>query len=125
MRRLIASFGFALRGIRRTLAAEPNMRIHVAAAAAVVPLAAALGVSRTEWAVLLSCMALVIGLELVNTAIEHVVNLIEPEKHPLAGAAKDAAAGAVLTAAIFAALAGVIILGPPLWAFIQGFIFKG
>jgi len=54
--------------------------------------------------------------EFINTAIEAVVDLASPVHHPLAKVGKDVGAGAVLVAAIAAALVGLLILGPPLWA---------
>ena len=62
---------------------------------------------------LLAC-GLVLGLELLNTALEALVDLVSPEQHRLAKAAKDAAAGAVLLACVFAVLVGAVVLMPPL-----------
>lgn len=69
-----------------------------------------LGITSTEWCICLTLFGLVIALELVNTAIESVVDLVTTERKPLAKAAKDTAAGAVLVAAIMAAIVGLIIL---------------
>ena len=66
-------------------------------------------VSRAEWALLLLACALVLSLEIVNTALESTVDLATQERHPLAKRAKDAAAGAVLVAAFFAVLVGLVI----------------
>ena len=66
----------------------------------------------------LAC-ALVLALELVNTAVEAVVDLVSPEPHPLAGVAKDAAAAAVLLASLGAVVVGLAVLGPPLWAWVS------
>jgi len=115
MRRFLASVRYALSGIALAVRKERNMRIHLIATAIVVLLALWIGLRPVEWAVLLALFGLVIGLELVNTAVERVVDLVSPERHPLAKAAKDAAAGGVLAAALFAIAAGLILLGPPLW----------
>jgi diacylglycerol kinase len=115
MRRFLCSLKFAASGILLAVRRERNMRIHLIATAAVVLLALWLGLRPLEWAVLFALCGLVIGLELVNTAVERVVDLVSPERHPLAKAAKDAAAGGVLAAALFAIAAGLILLGPPLW----------
>lgn len=69
-----------------------------------------LGITPTEWCICLTLFGLVIALELVNTAIESVVDLVTTERKPLAKTAKDTAAGAVLVAAIMAAIVGLIIL---------------
>jgi diacylglycerol kinase len=115
MRRFLASVRYALSGIALAVRKERNMRIHLIATAVVVLLALWIGLRPVEWAVLLALFGLVIGLELVNTAVERVVDLVSPERKPLAKEAKDAAAGGVLAAALFAAAVGLILLGPPLW----------
>ena len=73
-----------------------------------------LHISETEWFVCAVFIALVISLELVNTAVEAAVDLVTEERRPLAKKAKDAAAGAVLAAAICAAIVGCVIFLPKL-----------
>jgi diacylglycerol kinase (ATP) len=68
-----------------------------------------------DWAVLILTIAMVFSAEFVNTAIEAVVDLASPNKHPLAKIGKDVGAGAVVVAALAAILIGLLILGPPLW----------
>lgn len=111
------SLGFALAGVRHALQNQRNLRIHVTIAAAVVIAGLALRINRSEWAVVVSLIALVIGLELLNTAIEALVDLASPVPHPLAKVAKDTAAGAILVAAAGSAIVGVIIFLPRLWQF--------
>ena len=95
------------------------MRIHLGAAAAVLVLAGALRVSRLELACLVLCIMAVIALEMVNTVVEAVVDLVTEEYHPLAKIAKDVAAGAVLVSSVGAIIVGLLILGPPLAAAIR------
>lgn len=76
-------------------------------------------ISPAEWLVCLVLFSLVMGAELINTAIEAAVDLACPRENPKAKLAKDAAAGAVLICAIFAAMAGTIIFLPKLWNLIQ------
>lgn len=85
------------------------MRFHVVAALIVIFMAWQLGLSSIEWAILLISIAGVITAELFNTAIESVVDKVSPELHPLAKAAKDAAAGAVLVQAIASLGIGYIL----------------
>lgn len=92
------------------------MQIHCVATVVVVLAGIWLGLSRTEWCICLILFGLILGLELVNTAVEAVVDLASEDYHPLAKKAKDTAAGAVLIAAIAAAVIGVIIFGPKLLA---------
>ena len=71
-------------------------------------------ITPVEWCICLTLFGLVMALEMVNTAVEAVVDLVTKERRPLAKLAKDAAAGAVLIAAIMAAIAGMIIFIPKL-----------
>ena len=111
----IRSFMYAISGIAATVKSERNMRIHLAAAVTVVLLGAWLGLDGREWAEIVICCALVMSLECLNTAVEAVVDLASPNIHPLAKKAKDCAAGAVLVAAIGAAIVGCIIFLPKLY----------
>ncbi len=113
---LLHSFAHAFDGILYALKAERNLVIHFAMAALVTAMAFTLQCSAAEWYILLILFGLVIGSELINTAIETVVNLVTPEYHELAKLAKDTAAGAVLVIAVAAALIGLTIFVPKLWA---------
>ena len=106
---LYKSFGYAFEGIFTCIRNERNIKIH---AILVVIAGAVLGITPTEWCICLTLFGLVIALELVNTAIESVVDLVTTERKPLAKVAKDTAAGAVLVAAIMAAIVGLIIFVP-------------
>jgi diacylglycerol kinase len=114
VKRLIDSFINAFRGIGIVFKTEKNMRIHLIIATLVVLFGLMLAISPAEWIICLLCMGLVFATEMVNTSIENIVDLVSPEHHPLAGKAKDIAAGAVLLSAIFAAVAGLIIFIPKL-----------
>ena len=113
---LYKSFGYAFRGIWNTVRHERNMQIHCFAAACVVIAGFLLQISKEEWFTCLILFALVMSLECVNTAIEAAVDLATDEIRPLAAKAKDAAAGAVLIAAIFAAILGLWIFIPKILA---------
>ncbi len=113
MRRWLRSARFAVAGIRHGWASQRNFRTEVVLGG--VALLAALWLRAPLAPVLLAC-GLVLGLELMNTALEALVDLISPEHHRLAQAAKDAAAGAVLLACAFAVAVGVVVLMPPLLA---------
>ena len=78
----------------------------------VLVLGAWLGVSPLEWAALLLAIALVLGAEAMNTALEYVVDLAQPEWHPLARDAKDVAAAAVLVCSLGAAMVGLVVFVP-------------
>ena len=78
-----------------------------------------LRLSLVEWAVIALAMSGVFTSELMNTAVESLIDLASPQHHPLAKIAKDAAAGAVLVNAAFAAVAGLLIFAPKLWEVIK------
>lgn len=107
----LASFGHALRGLR-VFVSQPNARIHCLAAVVVIGLGLWLEVSRLEWAALVLAIALVMGAEALNTALEYVVDLASPEWHALARDAKDVAAAAVLVCSLGAAVVGLLVFVP-------------
>jgi diacylglycerol kinase len=112
MRKLLKSARFAWSGIRHAYAHERNMRIHTAILGVVLCAAFLLGVSRVELAVILAVSALVLCLELANTAVESLADALKPDRDPRIGVVKDCMAGAVMLAACFAVAIGVVILLP-------------
>jgi diacylglycerol kinase len=94
---------------------QRNLRVHLAICLAVIVVGGWLGLDALRWAVLVLTMGLVLGLEMVNSAIEALGDAVSIEDHPLVGHAKDAAAGAVLLGALVAVVVGLLVLGPPLW----------
>lgn len=111
----IAAFGHAFRGWRYVLQTQQNIWIHSVIATVVVLLGLWLNLQLRDWAVLVLTIAMVFTAEFINTAIEAVVDLASPQKHPLAKVGKDVGAAAVLVASLAAVLVGLLILGPPLW----------
>lgn len=111
---LLRSFGFAFQGILYVIRTQRNMQIHVGAGLIVIAFGLFFWVSPAEWAALLATMALVYSLEMVNTVVESLVDMITGEYHPLAKVAKDVAAGAVLVAAIFAVGVALAVFAPRL-----------
>ena len=106
------SFGYAFEGIWTGIRNERNMKIHCLAIIVVTLTGTLFQITAMEWCICLLLFALVAALELVNTAIEAVVDLVTEEKKPLAKIAKDTAAGAVLFAAIISVIIGCIIFLP-------------
>ncbi len=111
----VASFRYAFHGWHHVLRTQQNIWIHTAIATVVFFLALWLRLPARDWAVLVLTSAMVFAAEFLNTAIEAVVDLASPNKHPLAKIGKDVGAAAVLVAALAAILIGLLILGPPLW----------
>jgi diacylglycerol kinase (ATP) len=110
------AFGHAFRGWWHVLKTQHNAWIHSVVATVIIILCVWLKLSLRDWAVIVLTIAMVFTAEFINTAIEAVVDLASPVHHPLAKVGKDVGAGAVLIAAVAAALVGLLILGPPLWA---------
>lgn len=103
-------FGFALSGILHTLRSENSFRVHVLATCAVLIALIALRPRPIWWAILLLTVSLVLGAELINTALEHLVDHLHPEQHPRIKLVKDCAAGAVLIFSIGALCVAVAFL---------------
>ena len=111
----IRSFGHAFHGWGYVLKTQHNAWIHALAAMIVFALALWLRLPTHDWAILIITVTMVFMAEFINTAIEAVVDLASPHKHPLAEVGKDVGAAAVLIASLAAIGVGLLILGPPLW----------
>ncbi len=109
------SFKYAFKGIKELFLNTPNARIHFVFVVALIICGFIFQISVTEWCLVIICIGLVLAAEAFNTALEHFTDLVSPDYHPLAGKAKDVAAGAVLLAAISAATVGTIIFLPKGW----------
>ena len=115
-RDLVSSLEFALTGILTAFKEERNMRKHAATALVVILAGFVFQVSRIEWLFLLMSIFLVVAFEIINSAIENVVDLASHYHFSmLAKKAKDMAAGAVLVVSLFAAVTGVLIFLPRIW----------
>ena len=112
------SFSHAYDGIIYALLRERNMHVHAVMAVLVMACGVLFDISYSEWLACLILIALVISTELINTAIEAVVDLITTEENKLAKVAKDTSAGAVLVVSVFAAFIGLVIFIPKLLYFI-------
>jgi diacylglycerol kinase (ATP) len=118
----LRSFSHAFSGWLYVIRTQQNAWIHLLATLCVVLLAAWMRLPLRDWAVLILAIAIVWMAEFLNTALEAVVDLASPEKHPLGKVGKDVGAAAVLVAAVSAAILGLLILGPPLWERLSHFI---
>jgi diacylglycerol kinase (ATP) len=116
---LIVSFQYAWAGARYAFATQRNFRIHTILALLAIGLGMFLQVTATQMAIVTLTSALVMVLELLNTAIESVVDLtVKQSYHELAKIAKDCAAGAVLISALASLGVAIFIFLPPLWKLI-------
>jgi len=107
------SFRYAAQGIASAFKSELNMKVHSALAVVILTAAALFRIPASGWILLLLAITLVLTTELLNTAIEAVVDLVSPGVHPLAKRAKDIAAGAVLLTAVFAVITGIYVFYGP------------
>jgi len=107
--KLLKSFGYAWNGLKVAVKEEPNLKIHLAIAVVVIAMGFYFHISTIEWTVLLILIGGVISLELLNSAIERLTDLVTKERLPLAGKVKDISAAAVLVASVIALLVGITI----------------
>ena len=109
---IIDSFHYAFEGIFYALKNVRNLKIHLVFTFLVLIFSFILKISKLELLVCLLFIALVISLELINTAVEEAVDLAMPNIHPVAKVAKDVSAGAVLFSALISVVGGIIIFLP-------------
>lgn len=103
------SFLFAFQGFRTAVRTERNIKVMLVVGALAIVAGLVIGLDLVSWAVIVLCCGVVIGAELLNTAVETVVDLVSPEFHPLAGRAKDIAAAAVWSLSVVVAVVGVLV----------------
>lgn len=115
MKNLLKSFRHAYEGLSQAIRKERNLKIHMIFAISVLILGLIFNISSIEYTIILLTIGGMIALELINTAIERVVDLATDTYHPLAKAAKDIAAAACLVFAILSCVIGVIIFLPKIF----------
>lgn len=115
---VIKSFPFAFAGIKSTLINEPNFRIQLGLAIFAIILGLVLHLAPTEWLILSISIFLVLILELINTTLENLVDIVSPQIQTKARIAKDVAAGGVLMSSILSVIVGLIIFLPKVLALI-------
>lgn len=117
---LLISFKYAWAGLRYAFVTQRNFRIHVVIGTGAIAMCVFLHLKPVEMAVIGLTIGLVLAMELLNTAIESVVDLtVKQSYHELAKIAKDCAAGAVLISALVSVLVATSLMLPPLVALIQ------
>ena len=105
------SFYYAFEGIIGAVRRETHLRFHIMIAVLIMIFAYFFGITKTEWAILLVDIGMVISAELINTAIEKTVDTATKDILPTAKLAKDAGAGAVLVLAIVSIFVGICLFG--------------
>ncbi|MFA7272609.1 MAG: diacylglycerol kinase family protein [Crocinitomicaceae bacterium] len=112
MKKLVQSFRFALNGFIKNIPTERNLQIHLVTFLFVLALGFYFSISQFEWLTIFLISALVISLELINSAIEKLCDFVQPDLHEKIKIIKDTAAAAVLVAAGIALVVGGIIFLP-------------
>ncbi len=111
----VVSFKYAFAGLVAALKEEPNLKFHFLAGLIVLVISFLLKISKDDWMIIIFLIGFVIAVELTNTAIEAVVDHVIQSEHSGAKLAKDISAGAVLVAALTAAIVGILIFFPYLY----------
>lgn len=109
MKKFLKSFVYAMKGLRVSIRGNRNLIVQSGIALITIGAGFLFHISPIEWCIILLMIAVVIGFEMINTAIENLVDLVTLERKPLAGKIKDIAAGAVLFASIIAVIIGLVI----------------
>jgi diacylglycerol kinase len=109
-----ATFRYALQGFAHTVKTQRSMKLHLTAATLVLIAGILVRLNQIEWILVAICVGLVLAAELLNTALEAIVDIAAPEFHPKAKIAKDAAAAAVLIFAILSVIVGLLIFATAL-----------
>ena len=117
--KFLGGFAFAFAGLSYCFRTQINFRVHIAISILAVVLGLVLGLSWVEWALLATVIVVVMAAEMVNTMVESLVDLVTQDYHPLAGIAKDIAAGVVLLTAVGAVVVGIFLFLPKLWALLH------
>lgn len=115
MSNFLDNIGYATSGVIYFFKTERNGRIQAVVALLIIAAGIYFRISSVEWCIILLSIALIISLEMVNTAIERVCEMLSKDYHPMVKIIKDVAAGAVWWSALFAALIGVFIFVPRVW----------
>ena len=110
--RFLRSFGYSIDGLKYAYKYEQSMLIHIMVTIAVIIVNIFFGVTAMEWLITFIAIGMVLSSELINTAIEAVVDLVTLEIHPLAKIAKDCGSAATFVLAMMAAVIGLIVYIP-------------
>jgi diacylglycerol kinase len=112
MKRLIKSFTYAFRGLFKIFREEQNLQVQSISAIIIIAISFAFQIKPWEWCAILICIALVILMETINSAVERMADLLKPRIHSYVKEMKDIMAAAVMIAAILAIAVGLIIFIP-------------
>ena len=112
MKRLFKSFGYAFRGLKKTYREEQNIRVQVIVGILVLLFAFFVGLNRIEFSIIIFLVILVMLMELANSAVERIADVLKPRINTYIKEIKDIMAAAVLLASIMSVIVGLIIFWP-------------
>lgn len=112
IKRIINSFKYAFNGLIDTYKTEQSVWIYIPVSLLVILMGFYFKINTVEWLVILLVLGVILSLELINTALESVVDLVTDKYHPLAKKAKDTVSAAVLVFAVASVIIGLIIFIP-------------
>ncbi len=116
------AISYAFEGWWYVIRSQRNAWVHAVISIGVIGMGFWLQITRQEWAIITVTIAMVWSAEFFNTALEAIIDLISPDHHQLAKVGKDVGAAAVLIAAGASVIIGFLILGPPLWEKVVGWM---
>jgi len=119
--KILRSFGFACSGLKYCITTQVNFRIHLLLASMALSVGFVLGISTAEWLAVSICIGLVLILEMVNTSIEKLCDMVQQYFHPRIKIIKDIAAGAVLVSALVSLCTGLLVFLPRIIYLIKNF----
>ena len=112
IKRLVKSFSYAVKGLIKTFKEEQNFKIHVFVAIVVILTGWCVGVNKYEWIILVLIIGLVMLMEIANSAVERITDVLKPRMNNYVKEIKDITAAGVLVASVVAVIAGLIIFWP-------------
>ena len=113
--RLIKSFGYAFKGLYKVFREEQNLKIQTGASLIVIILGIYFKISRPEWVLLVIVISLVLTVEITNSAVERITDVLKPRINSYVKEIKDIMAAAVLLSSIAAVITGLFIFWPQLY----------
>ncbi len=115
------SLHYAASGIVYALVTQRNMKIHLVAALVVISAGLFFGLNRMEWSLIILSITAVWAAEILNSSLEETIDIVSPQYDVRAGRAKNLSAGAVLVTAIGAVFVGIMVFGPRIIHWLEGF----
>lgn len=118
IRRLFKSFKYAFRGLFKVFHEEQNLKIQSLAGLVIILLGLYFKISRLEWIILILVIGIVILMEIVNSSIERITDVLKPRINGYVKEIKDIMAAAVMLASMIAIIVGIIIFAPYIVKFV-------